>query len=247
MFDIGWQELLVIAIVLIVVVGPKDLPRMLRAFGKATSRMRSMASDFRTQFDEALREADLDDVRQTISDAQQYNPSKAIREAMSPLRQVGDDIRAGLSDVVKPETISAPVENDVPTVPSTLAGEGETATARSNAGAAKPRPAARKKAKTAAKASAGRKTSSKSTGSSANGAARPAGTKAAKTAKTAKAGGRAASASANGKAATGAGNGGAKKDTAAVEPAAKARSSGRKAASSRKPKPAAANGKTENS
>jgi len=110
MFDVGWPELLVIAIVLIVVVGPEDLPRMLRAFGKATSRMRSMASEFRTQFDEALKEADLDDVRKTISDAQKLNPTKSLRDAMNPLRQVGEDIRSGLNDAVKPGSISKPDE-----------------------------------------------------------------------------------------------------------------------------------------
>jgi sec-independent protein translocase protein TatB len=91
MFDIGWTELLVIAIVLIVVVGPKDLPPMLRAFGKMTSNLRKMAGDFRAQFDEALRESELDDVRRTISDAQRLNPTNALREAINPLRQMGQD------------------------------------------------------------------------------------------------------------------------------------------------------------
>ena len=53
MFDIGWTEMLVIAVVMIVVVGPKDLPKMLRTFGRTTSKLRSMAGDFRKQFDEA--------------------------------------------------------------------------------------------------------------------------------------------------------------------------------------------------
>ncbi|WP_064696013.1 Sec-independent protein translocase protein TatB [Rhizobium aegyptiacum] len=96
MFDIGWTELLVIAVVLIVVVGPKDLPPMLRAFGKMTQRARKVAGDFRAQFDEALREAELDDVRQTISDAQRLNPVNSLREAMNPLREMGNEIKADL-------------------------------------------------------------------------------------------------------------------------------------------------------
>lgn len=96
MLDIGWTELLVIAVVLIVVVGPKDLPPMLRAFGKMTSNLRKMAGDFRTQFDQALREADMDDVRQTLSDAQRFNPTNALREAMNPLREMGNEIRSDL-------------------------------------------------------------------------------------------------------------------------------------------------------
>ncbi|KGD98416.1 Sec-independent protein translocase protein TatB [Rhizobium sp. YS-1r] len=96
MLDIGWTELLVIAIVLIVVVGPKDLPPMLRAFGKMTANLRKMAGEFRTQFDEALRESELDDVRKTISDAQRLNPTNALRDAINPLRQMGQEIKADL-------------------------------------------------------------------------------------------------------------------------------------------------------
>src|SRR3546814_3741026 len=65
LFRSGWTELLVIGVVLIVVVGPKDLPPMLRAFGKMTGNLRKMAGDFRNQFDEALRETEMDDVRRS--------------------------------------------------------------------------------------------------------------------------------------------------------------------------------------
>ncbi|MBB3389477.1 sec-independent protein translocase protein TatB [Rhizobium sp. BK275] len=107
MFDIGWTELLVIAVVLIVVVGPKDLPPMLRAFGKMTTRARKVAGEFRAQFDEALREAELDDVRRTISDAQRLNPVNSLREAMNPLRQMGNEIRSDLQNATK---VDKPVE-----------------------------------------------------------------------------------------------------------------------------------------
>ena len=102
MLDIGWTELLVIAIVLIVVVGPKDLPPMLRAFGKMTKRLRVMAGEFRQQFDEALREAELDDVRQTFSDAQKLNPVNSLKDALNPLRQMGNDIRSDIQNAAKP-------------------------------------------------------------------------------------------------------------------------------------------------
>jgi sec-independent protein translocase protein TatB len=104
MFDVGWTELLVIAVVLIVVVGPKDLPPMLRAFGKMTARMRKVAGEFRSQFDEALREAELDDVRRTIDDAQKLNPVNTLREAMNPLREMGNEIKADLQRATTVET-----------------------------------------------------------------------------------------------------------------------------------------------
>lgn len=96
MFDIGWSELLVIGVVLIVVVGPKDLPRMLRTFGRTTTHLRRMAGDFRKQFDEALREAEMDDVRDTVNDLKSLNPASEIRKAMNPMRAVGDEIRSSL-------------------------------------------------------------------------------------------------------------------------------------------------------
>jgi len=102
MFDIGWSELLVIAVVLIVVVGPKDLPPMIRAFGKTMAGLRKMAGDFRTQFDEALKEADMDDVRQTISDVRNLNPTNSLRDAMNPLRQLGNEIKSDLQKATSP-------------------------------------------------------------------------------------------------------------------------------------------------
>jgi sec-independent protein translocase protein TatB len=113
MLDVGWTELVVIAIVLIIVVGPKDLPPMLRTFGKMMTKMRGMANDFRQQFDEALKEADLDDVRKTLSDAQKLNPAHTIREAMNPLRQMGNEIKADLQKATAAESKPA-AQPDVP-------------------------------------------------------------------------------------------------------------------------------------
>nr|WP_245269589.1 Sec-independent protein translocase protein TatB [Allorhizobium undicola] len=96
MLDIGWSELLVIAVVMIVVVGPKDLPPMLRAFGKMTSRLRRTAGEFRAQFEEALRESELEDVGRTIGDVQRFHPANALREAISPLREIGEELKADL-------------------------------------------------------------------------------------------------------------------------------------------------------
>ncbi|WP_082475884.1 Sec-independent protein translocase protein TatB [Rhizobium sp. Leaf341] len=121
MLDVGWTELVVIAIVLIIVVGPKDLPPMLRTFGKMMSKMRGVAADFRHQFDEALREADLDDVRKTLSEAQKLNPANSLREAMNPLRQMGNDIKADLQKATRPDEKAAPVMSEIPPAPEIAA------------------------------------------------------------------------------------------------------------------------------
>lgn len=104
MLDIGWTELLVIAVILIVVVGPKDLPPMIRAFGKMTKRLRQTAGEFRAQFDEALREAELDDVKNTVNDLRSLNPTNSIRETLNPLRQMGQDIKSDLQKASRVDT-----------------------------------------------------------------------------------------------------------------------------------------------
>ncbi|MBD9445713.1 MULTISPECIES: Sec-independent protein translocase protein TatB [unclassified Rhizobium] len=156
MFDIGWTELLVIAVVLIVVVGPKDLPPMLRAFGKMTQRARKVAGEFRAQFDEALREADLDEVRQTLTDAQKLNPVNTLREAMNPLRQMGNEIKADLQKAttvdnkteVPPAAVSVPEPSmSLPETPPVVAPAPVAAGVENAAAQEKPKAARKPRAK----------------------------------------------------------------------------------------------------
>jgi sec-independent protein translocase protein TatB len=66
MLDIGWSELLVIAIVAIVVVGPKDLPKMMRTVGVYAGKLRRAAADFQRQFNEAMAESEAEEVRKNL-------------------------------------------------------------------------------------------------------------------------------------------------------------------------------------
>jgi sec-independent protein translocase protein TatB len=75
MFDIGWSELLVIVVVAIVVVGPKELPRLLRTFGHYAGKLRRAASDFQRQFEEAMRESEVDEVKKAIESVRRETPS----------------------------------------------------------------------------------------------------------------------------------------------------------------------------
>jgi len=102
MFEVGWTEMLVIAVVMIVVVGPKDLPRMLRTFGRTTAKLRSMAGDFQKQFNEALREAELDDVKKSVDDLRKLNPATEIKKQLNPFEKAAADVRAGLDSAMKP-------------------------------------------------------------------------------------------------------------------------------------------------
>ena len=109
MFDIGWTEMLVIAIILIVVVGPKDLPNMLRTFGRTTAKLRGMAADFQKQFNEALKEAELDDVKKSVDSLKSLNPAAEIRKQLNPFEQAAADVRSGVEAAMKPKPAADPV------------------------------------------------------------------------------------------------------------------------------------------
>ena len=163
MFEIGWTEMLVIAIVMIVIVGPKDLPKMLRTFGRFTSKMTSMAGDFRKQFDEALKEAELDDVKTTLDSARKLNPAGEIRKALNPIQQAADDVRKGLDLMAQPKpevpsaTAPAAVAEPVKTGATALAGEAAPSVTPP-APVIKPKPAAKATAKAATSAASAAKT-----------------------------------------------------------------------------------------
>jgi len=119
MFDIGWTELLVVAVVAILVVGPKDLPRMLRAFGKTMGQVRRMSNDFKRQFDEALREAEresgLDETRKDLQKMARSDPlMKAQKDLDNTMRSAGTKpagaggAKSAAAVAAKPEPSPAP-------------------------------------------------------------------------------------------------------------------------------------------
>ena len=87
MFGIDSPELLVIAIVALVVIGPKELPGLLRTWGRWMAQMRGMASEFRGHVDEMVRQSELDDVKKQLEgtsglDLQSLDPTKQIKSAI---------------------------------------------------------------------------------------------------------------------------------------------------------------------
>jgi sec-independent protein translocase protein TatB len=68
MFDIGWSELVVIGVVALIAIGPKELPGVLRMIGQWMGKLRRMASEFQGQFNEAMREAEMDDLKKQVDE-----------------------------------------------------------------------------------------------------------------------------------------------------------------------------------
>jgi sec-independent protein translocase protein TatB len=81
MFDIAWSELFVILIVALVVVGPKDLPKLMRTAGQWAGRARTMADQFRRSFDEMARQSELDELRSEVNKLRAETTDAATKSA----------------------------------------------------------------------------------------------------------------------------------------------------------------------
>jgi sec-independent protein translocase protein TatB len=79
MFDIGWSELLVIAVVAIVVVGPQDLPKLMRSVGHYAGKLRRAASDFQRQFEDAMRESEIEEMRKSLENVRAETTSLDLK------------------------------------------------------------------------------------------------------------------------------------------------------------------------
>jgi len=88
MFDFGWQEFLVIAFVLVLVVGPKDLPKVLKTVTKYLRNMRQMAAEFHSGIEKMADEADLKDVKESFNELKNNNIDKTIQSHLDPDNEV---------------------------------------------------------------------------------------------------------------------------------------------------------------
>ena len=89
-FGIGYTELVVIAIAAIIVIGPKDLPRVLRALGKTMGKLRGMAREFQGHLDDAMRESGLDEVKKDLQSLNKIDPMAA---AKTEVKKQDDDFK----------------------------------------------------------------------------------------------------------------------------------------------------------
>ena len=95
MFDMSWGEVLVIGAVALIVIGPKDLPKALRTVGNATAKLRRMAGEFQSQFNDAMREAELDELRRQVETANQQVASFS-QTSFNPVQTARDEIKSSI-------------------------------------------------------------------------------------------------------------------------------------------------------
>lgn len=143
MFDIGWSELLLVLVVALVVVGPKDLPRLMRMIGRWVGKARRMADQFRANFDELARETELDELRREIAALRTHNPVTRIQDEINRSIQRSDGIASAPTPVVDTPLGDADsiADHDVAEHPLPPPGPSEPAQAADHAaGAQRPEP-----------------------------------------------------------------------------------------------------------
>jgi sec-independent protein translocase protein TatB len=113
MFDIGWSELVVIGVVALIAIGPKELPGVLRMVGQWLGKARRMAADFQGQFNEAMREAEMADIKK------QFDDVSAAAKDMSPTNLLAS-MNKDVEDAMKIDPPTTPTTPEPPT-PATFA------------------------------------------------------------------------------------------------------------------------------
>ncbi len=107
MLDIGWSEMAVIALVALVVIGPKDLPKAMKTVAFWVRKARKLASEFHSGVDQLVREAELEEARETIRSASRMNLDRALENTVDPTGEVNTALRPPSDADLAP---SAPVE-----------------------------------------------------------------------------------------------------------------------------------------
>lgn len=108
MFDIGWSELVLIGVVALVAIGPKELPGVLRMVGQWMGKARKMAAEFQGQFQEAMREAEMADLKKSFDE---------VKEAASGLTGGGlmTSLQKDVSDALRVDALDKPAETSTAT------------------------------------------------------------------------------------------------------------------------------------
>jgi sec-independent protein translocase protein TatB len=111
MFDLGWGKIIIIAVIALVVIGPKELPAVLRTVGQWMGKIRRMAAEFQGQFQEAMREAEMADLKKSIDAI--TDATRGIGSGFDPLSSVSKDIESAFQEkpaATTPATTAATAE-----------------------------------------------------------------------------------------------------------------------------------------
>jgi sec-independent protein translocase protein TatB len=117
LLDFGWSELLLIGVVALVFIGPKDLPKALRVAGFWIRKARSLSREFQSSIDQMIREAELDDIRQELKKASEIDLDHEFRRTIDPTGDLEESLKPpALSDFSEP---ARPADVDTSAEPKT--------------------------------------------------------------------------------------------------------------------------------
>src|SRR5271163_4795369 len=117
MFDIGWSEYAVIAVVALIVIGPKELPGVMRMVGQWVGKARKMAGEFQGQFREAMREAEMADLKKSFDDIKEAATGFASGDVMTSLQTgFGDALPTADKPAISTSETPATAETAAPAV-----------------------------------------------------------------------------------------------------------------------------------
>jgi sec-independent protein translocase protein TatB len=115
MFDIGWMEMMVIAIVMIVIIGPKELPGVLHTMGRWLARIRQMARSFQDSIEEMAQESGLDEVRREIDSVKHYDIGGSIEKSIDPDGEIRKELTSdGTADSPETTDKATPSQDEKP-------------------------------------------------------------------------------------------------------------------------------------
>ena len=123
MLDIGWPELMIIALITILVVGPKEIPRVLRTVTQIMRKVRGMASEFQSGIDELAREAELDDLKKDIERTASKDIAGDLEKSIDPTGDVNKSVREIESSFKEAQSESKATVDEA-AKPAAKAGEG---------------------------------------------------------------------------------------------------------------------------
>ena len=130
MFDVGWSEMAVIALVTLIVIGPKELPRVMRNVGHWVRKAQSLAREFQRGLDDMAREADLEDAKKLLDSGRSLaNPKKLVMDTLDPTGSVEDEARELQTAVTAEAPDGEPAQESKPqtTTESAQAANSDTA------------------------------------------------------------------------------------------------------------------------
>ncbi len=126
MFDIDTGKLLIVAVLALIVIGPKDLPRVMRQVGQAVGKLRRMSAEFQGQFMDAIKDAEIEDIRRELKDLEKNTNFDPARDIHAEMTSIKAEVESAVQSVEAESSAVSPTKGfELPPVPEAVREEAE--------------------------------------------------------------------------------------------------------------------------